>query len=291
MSGIIWLASYPKSGNTWLRAFLANLFQNRPAPVDINALARFAYGDARGDFYERVAGRPFEDLSDDELHALRPQVHRLIAGQSPDMVFAKTHNAVKVLGDIPLITPEVTAGAIYVIRNPLDVTVSYAHHFALPIDHVIEAMASDINHVLSVGRNVFQFLGTWSDHVRSWTTAPGLTCQVVRYEDLSRDPKKSFGKVVKFLDLPREPKRLDKAIRFSAFDTLAGQEKESGFIEQSKHNEAFFRKGRVGDWRRVLSPEQVAKVIAHQGDVMADFGYLDKDGKARIWPARAGPGK
>ncbi len=281
MGGIIWLASYPKSGNTWVRVFIANLFQNRAEPVDINKLSEFSFGDGRADFFERVSGKALDDMNDEELHKLRPKVHRLIAGLRPGTVFAKTHNASIAIDGVPLITPEVTAGAIYVIRNPLDVTVSYAHHFALTVDQTIEAMTSEINHVVTVGRNVFQVIGDWSGHVRSWTTAPGLRCHVLRYEDLSRKPLKAFGGVVKYLGLPSDPARLRRAIGFSSFATLARQEKESGFIEQSKRNERFFRKGRVGDWHNVLSHAQVEKIVENHQDVMRDFGYIGKDGKVR----------
>ncbi len=281
MSGIIWLASYPKSGNTWVRVFIANLFQNLAEPVDINALSQFSFGDARADFYERVSGKSLEALSDTELQKLRPQVHRLIAEQRPGTVFAKTHNAVRRLHDIPLVTPEVTEGAIYVIRNPLDVTVSYAHHFGISIDQTIEAMASDINHVVTIGRSVFQVIGRWRDHVTSWTTAPGLSLHVVRYEDLSRKPQAAFGEIVRYLGLPRNAARLKKAIRFSSFETLARQEKTHGFIEQSKSNQQFFRKGRVGDWREVLTPSEVDRIIALNGETMREFGYLNKDGTPR----------
>ena len=281
MGKIVWLASYPKSGNTWMRAFLANLFRNPDAPVGINDLHRFAFGDARADFYETVAGRPLEEISDAELHALRPKVHRLIAAKRPETLFVKTHNASLALEGVPLITPEVTAAAIYIIRNPLDVTLSYAHHFGLSLEETVEAMASPSNQVLTVGRNVFQHIADWSGHVESWTGAAGLACHVVRYEDLVRQPGKTFGKVVKFLRLPPNPARLAKAVRFSAFETLARQEQEAGFIERSKNTDRFFRKGRVGEWREALSPETVEKVVEAHGAVMRKFGYLGKDGRPR----------
>lgn len=281
MGGIVWLASYPKSGNTWVRAFLANLFLNPDQPVDINRLHEFAFGDARADFFERVSGKKLEDMDDDELHRLRPKVHRLIAAARPETVFAKTHNASLSIGGVPLITAEVTAGAIYVVRNPLDVTVSYAHHFGLTIDQTIEAMASEANHVLTIGRNVFQVITSWSAHVASWTEAPGLMCHVVRYEDMSRTPVKTFGEMMKFLRLPPDPARLKKAIRFSSFETLAKQERKHGFIEQSKNVDRFFRKGRVADWRQALSPAQVEAVIANQKETMIKFGYLTPDGRVR----------
>ncbi len=86
---------------------------------------------------------------------------------------------------------------------------------------------------------------------------------------------------MKYLGLPADPARLRRAIRFSSFETLARQERERGFIEQSKSNEQFFRKGQVGDWRSALTEAQVERVIENHRDVMRDFGYLSKDGKAR----------
>ena len=108
MAGIFWLASYPKSGNTWLRIFLANLFTNAQRPYDINTLRNFAFSDMRADFYERVAGKPFAELSDEDRNRLRPLVHRLIANLRPETVFVKTHCTVTSIDGVPTVTPEVT---------------------------------------------------------------------------------------------------------------------------------------------------------------------------------------
>ena len=281
MSGIIWLASYPKSGNTWMRAFLANLFINDPQPININDLPNFAYGDARADLYEAASGKPLEELSDADIHRLRPAVARMIAAARPDAVFAKTHNAVAQFDGTPTIPPDSTAGAIYVVRNPLDTAISYAHHFGMEPDQAIEAMNSEINQIVTLGRSAFQFLGSWHSHVESWLDAPGLSPHLVRYEDMLRDPLKAFGGVVKYLKLPREPARLKQAIRFSSFKVLSEQEQRDGFRERSKINDRFFRAGRAGGWRESLSEEQVQRVIAYQGKVMRRLGYLTADGKLR----------
>ncbi len=112
MAGILWLASYPKSGNTWIRIFLANLFADSDKAYDINALGRYIYGEMSADLYEKVAGKAVAEMTDRELHRLRPEVHRLIAGLRPDTVFVKTHNAIATRDGITTVTPEVTAGAI-----------------------------------------------------------------------------------------------------------------------------------------------------------------------------------
>ena len=124
MPGIIWLASYPKSGNTWLRAFLANYLANAVRPVPINDLPNFILGDNLLLHYEQFTNRKAEDLSDEDFTRLRPRIHEWFARSRREDVFVKTHNAVSKVHGVPLITPSVTAGAIYVIRNPMDVAVS-----------------------------------------------------------------------------------------------------------------------------------------------------------------------
>ena len=114
----------------------------------------------------------------------------------------------------------------------------------------------------------------------SWTRAPGLEPLVLRYEDLLNRPNEAFGAVARFLKLADEPERLDKAIRFSAFDELAGQERAETFGELPMGAPgAFFRAGKADTWREVLSPAQVERLVEANRDVMAQFGYLDSDGR------------
>ena len=133
MGKIIWLASFPKSGNTWLRAFLHNLLRNPNEAYDINKLADFTKGDAQMAWYNLIDKRPGSEISKEEVAALRPKVHRLMTQSRPDSVFIKTHNKLVEDRGTAMHTMEHTAGAIYVIRNPLDVTISFAHHYGLVV--------------------------------------------------------------------------------------------------------------------------------------------------------------
>ena len=278
--GIIWLASYPKSGNTWLRAFLANYLQDRPAPVPINELVQFSLGDGFLIHYERLIGRPAAELSMAELARLRPKVHEHFATAKGQTVFVKTHNLVGEAEGTALITPAATAGAIYILRNPLDLAVSYAHHYRVSLDRAVEILCTPDAVLPGTARALPYYLGSWSQHVTSWCQAPGLTPLVLRYEDLLATPEEGFGAVVRFLNLPDEPARLAKAIRFSAFDELAGQEQTDTFDEQPQGADvAFFRTGKAGVWRAALNPEQVARVVAAHRTVMERFGYLDDAGR------------
>jgi len=274
MSGILWLASYPKSGNTWLRVFLANLFANSSKPFDINALSRHFYGEMSADLYEKVAGKPLAALDDAALHRLRPKVHRLIASLRRDTVFVKTHNAIAVWNEVPMITPEFTAGAIYVIRNPLDVSVSYADHYGIAIADAVEAMCSPENRILTQPQSVFQYLGDWSSHVLSWCEAPGLKRHIVRYEDMLDDPNAAFAAIAGFLGVDAPRARLRRAIRFSTFEEVKKQERRHGFREKSRSSEAFFRAGRAEQWRQALSPARVERLVQAHREVMQRFDYL-----------------
>ena len=111
-------------------------------------------------------------------------------------------------------------------------------------------------------------------HVRSWThrAHPGL--HVIRYEDLLDDPSKAFGGVARFLGLSPPPERLAKAIEFSSFGVLRAQEESVGFRERAEKQERFFREGKAGQWREVLTEAQVRRIVSRHRDQMARFGYV-----------------
>ena len=283
MPGILWMASYPKSGNTWLRAFIANYLKNPSEPMPIDELPQFILGDGVKQPFEKVAGGSVDDMSLEEIQALRPKVHEMFAWSSSDTVFVKTHNAISVLDGIPTITPDATAGAIYVIRNPLDVAVSYAHHYGISYDRAINAMASDESVVPPHGNQVHQYLGSWSTHVRSWAQAQGLKFHLIRYEDMTFKADKTWRALIKFLELPLETPRLKKAIKYSSFKVLADQEKEDGFVEAVPiDNRVFFRNGKTGAWRKELTTDEVQRVIDGHREVMTEYGYLNDKGAPRF---------
>ena len=282
MAGIIWLASYPKSGNTWLRAFLANLFRNPDKPLPINDLPNHILGDGFLIHYEQFTGKPKEQISPAEIMALRPRIHEWFAGTNPDNAIVKTHNACVLIEGKPLITPSATAGAIYVVRNPLDVVISYAHHYKIDIQRAVDLVCDDNNFTPRSDGQVEQYLMSWSGHVNSWLSAPGMVRHVMRYEDMLKAPRKAFGDLVRFLGLPLEPARLKKAIRFSSFRELSSQEKAGKFVESRPEGDTpFFRQGKAGSWKDVLSEDQVRQIIEHNAEMMQRFDYLDRKGRIK----------
>jgi hypothetical protein len=277
MGGIVWLASYPKSGNTWLRAFLHNLMLDPPEPFPINELTRFTIGDTNKAWYANLLGKRVDELrglSHEEWARLRPHVHQAFTRASPDSVFVKTHMFLGAAHGSPLITMEYTSGAIYMVRDPRDVAVSAAAHFGTDIDGAIRLMNDPAGCTPEAEVNAPQYYGTWSSHVDSWTRDRHPALLVLRYEDLLADPRGGFRQVADFLGLPAPPARLDKAIAFSSFDQLQKQEKTSGFSERSRVAEAFFRVGSAGQWRTRLTTAQIAALTGTHAEMMRKFGYL-----------------
>ncbi len=276
MGNIVWLASYPKSGNTWMRAFIYNLIENPARPGRIAELPAYFEEESKPRWYAPYAGEGgVEALDFDQLMALRPQVHNDIASsRARGTIFTKTHNMFGQLHGIPLHNLSVMAGAIYILRNPLDVVLSVADHFGLSIDEAITFMANEETGTPTNEENVAGYMGSWSTHVQSWTLQPHPAIVVVRYEDLQDQPLKAFGSVAKLLGLAADRNRLRKAVQFSSFRELKQQELADGFAEKSPNSRHFFRKGKKNQWIEALSEPQIAAIVERHREQMQRFGYI-----------------
>jgi hypothetical protein len=281
MGKILWLASYPKSGNTWMRAFLHNLMLDPAGAHDINRLDQLTGGDVEPELYRQLSGHKAQDLSIEEAVALRGPVQKRLAAKGPGTQFVKTHSALIHMYGHDCIDLSLTAGAIYLVRDPRDVVLSFSDHLAEPVDRVIELMGRDNAHTAVSDTTMPDVVGSWSQHVESWTANehPGLL--VVRYEDMLRVPAKTFEKVVKFLGVPAASARIAKAIKRSSFKVLANQEARSGFRERSPHAKRFFREGKADAWKKMLSEDQIRVIESRHRDQMERWGYLPSADRSR----------
>jgi hypothetical protein len=266
LNKIIWLASYPKSGNTWFRIFLANLFSNSNAPVNINNLHSFPIASSR-DIFDEIAGVSSSDLTFGEIEEMRPEVYEHLAANLEMDVYIKIHDAFTHTPSGKLLVSEkASKKAIYIIRNPLDVAVSFAHHEGVTFDRIIEIMNSQhyafCNSSKKLNFQMQQRLLTWSSHVSSWTEQRVFPVKVFRYEDMINDTFTTFREAVQFLEL-----------------NFGDQEIEKGFREKSPASESFFRKGKTGSWKEELTSAQAEKIISQHSDMMKKFGYLDGNGR------------
>ena len=280
MKNLVWIASYPRSGNTWFRSFLSNLRREADKPVDINDLDKTIIASNR-QLLDNELGYDSDTLDQQELQRLRPQLFRHLATQSSEVRFHKVHDAcgVTVEGQ-PIFPPEATRMAIYLIRNPLDLCVSLAHFMGRQdYDNAIQKMG-DTSSALGASESKYeaqlnQRLGTWSEHVSSWVDNQWITTHVFRYEDMHLSPQTTFTKMAEILGYKANRERIDRAIANSSFSVLKEQETANGFQERPPRAAQFFRQGKVGSWRTVLTDSQVSQLIIDHRETMRRFGYLD----------------
>ena len=265
-----------------MRILLTNYLRNADEPADINSLDGGPIASARRVFDDSV-GIEASDLTQEEIERYRPFVYEQISAQATEALFLKVHDAFTYTPyGYPLISKAATAGVIYMLRNPMDVAVSFAHHSASSVERMVNKMGEAdfafVDNPLRLYNQLRQRLLTWSGHVTSWVDEPGMRVHVVRYEDLKAEPLVVFREVIRFCGLEEDQPRLEKAIEFSRFENAQKQEADHGFGEKMPGAKAFFRKGQVGSWREELTPDLVQKLIADHAEVMRRFGYLDENG-------------
>ena len=273
-----------------MRAVLTNYLRDGEGPGSINALIGPPIAGSRAHFDDLV-GVPSADLTRVELLRHRRRFHELLAAELPRPTFVKVHEACLRTADGPLFPRAATAGAVYLVRNPLDVAVSLAHHQQWPLDRAVAELnrpAADMTaRSRGIGAALPQPLLTWSGHAASWLEA-GLPLHVARYEDLLAHPRAVFAAIVRFVGLDDDAARLAQAVDHARFDRLRAQERECGFRERQPTAPSFFRAGRAGSWRDVLSPPLVRALVDAQASVMERFGYLHE--AERFLAGRRGSG-
>lgn len=283
---IVWLASYPKSGNTWLRAFISNLISEDDHPVHINNILGQSAGERI--VFDALTGIDSSNLFPGEADELRPEFYRRVSRETNELRFMKVHDAYQYLPDQrPIFPPEATRCTLYLVRNPLDVVPSFSCHMALGIDEAIKSLNDDGFAINTEKRNVTYCLGqklsSWSENVLSWVNAPaGMNVHVMRFEDMKKSPLETFTAAVKAMGLVRTEEEVQRALEFSSFATLKEMELQDGFRERPAHSAAFFREGKTGAGHAALTKEQVELVVAKHADVMQLFGYLDKQGNIAV---------
>jgi len=278
-SGIVWIASYPKSGNTWVRAFLHNLVRLQKGEAgeqDINDMSRFSTWEVDKGRYAGILGfAPDNAVHRAEIAAARHAVQAQIANSATGLIFIKTHHGLVMDRGHSTINFAVTAGAVYVVRNPLDVAISYAHHVGGTVDQAIEGMSQTDLETDGKDDATYEVIGSWSQHVFSWTRNPHQALHIMRYEDMLADPQSAFAALARHLLLDPTGPQLETAIDRSSFARLKAQEETKGFRERPPSaDQNFFREGRAGQWREVLTPAQVNRIVGDHREQMQRFGYL-----------------
>ena len=294
-----YLASYPKSGNTWCRVFIIEL--RRLAQLDQPEATAAAEAQERD---QRMQGlRLNRDLDTGSIVSSRHWLDDQLGINSSDLSFAELDRVRGRLGHQPALYAEALryhkvhdaftspdsagqpvvatggcAGVVYVMRHPADVAVSLSHFFRWDLGRCVQFLldpeASLCQSAKRGGFQVRQFLGRWDFHVNSWCGQGALPLLRLRYEDLLADPTEQFRRLAAFLHLPEGPDLIAEAVAHTQFEQLrAKEQEEGGFHERPVGCERFFRSGRSGEGRELIDPDQFQHLQSRFAAPLQQHGY------------------
>lgn len=276
---IIWLASYPKSGNTWMRLFLTAYLSGK-SETDINDDLMGNHQCNNPLFSQIIAKKPLSKFTDLDAARVRVAVQRLYA-RNPERIVVKTHSAIAMPYGHPSIDPASTFASLLILRNPLAVLPSFARHMNLDLDEAVDSMNSGR---MSLGGEGSQspttVLSSWSSFTRSWlASAQQLNVLSLRYEDMKDKPEETFARALAHILVPVDQQRLKSAVGATDFDKLKAQDLAKGFKERTRADKGnvFFRSGKTEGWRQELTEAQIIATITNHWDVMEQLDYIPED--------------
>ena len=276
---IIWLASYPKSGNTWMWFFIKSYFNPPNKKFSINhdkddPYLLETFPTERGFNELNINYQDFFDISKNWINL------QSLINLNNKTNYLKTHNAMCTINNNKFTDINNTIGAIHIVRDPRDVLVSYSSYKSEKIDKTLEILLSNDSYEYSKFKDKFykrSLMGSWSSHYNSWKNYKSKETLLVKYEDMVNKSNTTFLKVLNYLKkitkIEINHNKLNRAIDETSFENLKNLEIKEGFkVNPSK--KPFFRKGKVGDWKEKLNKDQTQKIEKAFKAEMIELGYL-----------------
>ena len=266
---IIWLASYPKSGNTWVRSFLSAYYFTDDGKFDFSLLEKFNQFPSK-DFVNKNLKSPNEIVR--YWHPVQEEILK-----NKKIRFLKTHNALIELGNIKFTTPRYTLGVIYILRDPRNMITSLKNHTDISYDEALNFITNDETILYDTKVNDFDathYISSWQMHYKSWLLNKVFKKFVIKYEDLENNTEEVFNRLILFLNsLIRNEQGIDKnkfhnAIKTTSFKNLQSKEIKGEFTENAislKTNKKvkFFNLGSKNKWEKIL-PEKYKNKMNNQ---------------------------
>lgn len=270
-----WLVSYPRSGNTFLRALLANYFSGLPRPVTLEELHLSTIGEHIEHFWADIVGKPPVSRTLEEEFAGRREYFSRLKDVNRDILrIFKSHTPFSKVNDAPAFEFGADDRIVHLVRHPCDVVISYAHYYEVPLEDAITRLNTDnLTHIGHPGHG-FELIGSWAQHTASWAECDAAPIIHVRYSALVQDTEAELARIVEFMGGPVNPERVRMAAEFSRLGRLRNQEQATGFIENTARAAPFFRQGIPGKWTDTLTVDQARRIINANAAQMDRFGFM-----------------
>ena len=285
---IIWLASYPKSGNTWIRSLLASYLFSKDGKFSFKLLKNI----------KQFSSKNFtSDIRESSNYQARisknwiPSQKAINQGKKVHLL--KTHNAICSINGNNFTDKFNTMAAIYVVRDPRNLITSLTHHYELNLDEAYSFLTNKKKIIFPVNiennkendkdREDFNFLSDWSTHYHSWKNINFCPIKIIKYEDCLIDVQKVFVSTLdflsKFLKFKFDKKKINNALTSTSFKNLSRMEKNEGFHESATSYKTmkkikFFNLGKKNNWETLLDKKLIRKIESHFKNEMTELGYL-----------------
>ncbi len=283
---IFWIASYPKSGNTWLRSLISTYYFTKDGEYNEKLLKKIDQFPTRKYFLDfnydpKIVG-------DTCKYWIKAQEKLNV---DKKLKFFKTHNAFGKVNNFDFTNSENSTGCIYIVRDPRNVITSVMNHYELDEDRAFNWMTNekqyiyDVEKVNQVGYSDFQFISSWDLNYKSWKVQKKVRTKFIRYEDLSNQTFYVFKEIIEFINqiIKNNEKinleKIKRTLRSTSFLKMKKKELENGFSEsinsQKNKNKkiVFFNLGPDNDWKKILNEKLKNKLNKKYEKQLEELSY------------------
>ena len=268
---IIWLSSYPKNGNTWLRSLISAYYYTEDG---------LFFGDKQLQNIQQFPTKKFLEDFDYNLEKPGDTVKYWVEAQKKinldnKIKFLKTHNALVKLNQNDFTNRKNTLGGIYIVRDPRNVLDSMSRHFQIDHHKALSVMQNENNYIYDFKKKKdfsdYQFISSWEKNYQSWKNNKLIPIKFVKYEDLLSETFFVFKEIVEFIDKLTNNKngfsreKAKNSVKSTSFENLKKIENDNGFSEsiiarESKKNIPFFHLGPKNNWQKNFDDTFIQKL-------------------------------